>query len=100
MQSSIAVNDLLFYKREEFTHEKEFRFLIQSSHSSDRLPVKIDPKKIIKEILFDPRMDQKVFDVYSKFILEKWPWIKIELSDLYDPDRAIKRDERLDGNNL
>lgn len=35
-------------------------------------------------------MEFKSFDVFAEFILKKWPKMKIEHSNLYDPDRAIK----------
>jgi hypothetical protein len=85
-----VVNDLLFYKRDEFIDEQEIRFLIQGSHDNNFLPVKIDPCKVIKELLFDPRMPSRSFGVYAEFVLKKWPQIKIEHSNLYDPDRSMK----------
>ncbi|GEM_PF-6071378 len=87
---SQAVNNLLFYKRAEFIDEREIRFLIQTGHDSNVLPVKIDSCKVIQELLFDPRMSSRSFEVYAEFVLKKWPKIKIEHSNLYDPDRSIK----------
>ena len=92
--SSQVINDLFFYKRYEFNDEREIRFLIQTGYGSNFLPVKIDPGKIIKELLFDPRMPSRLFEVFAAFVLKKWPKIKIEHSNLYDPDRSIKYIEK------
>lgn len=89
-ESSQVVNHLLFYKRGEFIDEKEIRFMIQEGHDDDELLVRIDPLKVVKEILFDPRMPSRSFEIFAEFISKKWPKTKIEHSNLYDPDRSIK----------
>ena len=84
------VDDLFFYKRTAFKDEKEFRFSIQTSHRKSFFGMKIEPEKAIRSLLFDPRMSSKVFELHKKFILSTWPYLKIGLSNLYDPERAIQ----------
>ena len=87
------VNDWFFYKQVAYKHEQEIRFFIEKGHSADILPVPIDPLKIIDGLLFDPRMPLEVFELHKKFILDKWSGMNVELSSLYDPDRALKKPE-------
>lgn len=63
----------LFKKRKAFFHEKEFRFVF-CTNDFDRqyntipklFPLSINPFEVIEEIIFDPRMERKLFEEYRR----------------------------------
>ncbi|GAA6205379.1 DUF2971 domain-containing protein [Thalassotalea sp. SU-HH00458] len=58
----------LLFKRKEFSHENEVRIICIYEKSSQGEPlysVKIDPYKLIDQVVFDPRIDQELFKVYQ-----------------------------------
>jgi hypothetical protein len=62
----------LLYKRNEFAHEKEVRLIytMQSKQGSAH-SFKIDPHSLYDEIVFDPRINQHIYQAYSEAIKSK-----------------------------
>ena len=67
------VMDSMFIKRDEFHHEKELRIIInKTTITQDNLAPKtiikypIDPNKFIEQIVFDPRLDFKIYTNMKK----------------------------------
>jgi hypothetical protein len=94
-KSDQVVNDLFFYKRNEFSDEVESRFLITTGHGEDGLfRVEID-SNIIVEVMFDPRISISEYELFTEMVLKKWPGIKVERSKLYDPpDGFVEYDKQ------
>jgi len=80
------LSDSLFFKRPEFSHENEVRFLI---HQTDTYEVKdyfemdIPAKDFIEEIALDPRLSADEYKEYAKEIEEKAAGITVCQSDFY-----------------
>jgi len=84
--------ELFFIKNLAFEDEKEIRFLLQNATTkNDIVSVKIEPEKVIKAILFDPRMDHDTYAYHKRFIQDQFGISKISHSSLYDPDRRFPR---------
>jgi hypothetical protein len=84
-QSGWGQASSFFFKRVAFKHEKEVRLIYnsQGDNNSDIFKFDIDPIKLFDEIVFDPRMDTKVYDRKKKQ-LKKWGFNKsIIQSGLY-----------------
>ncbi len=80
------LTEYFFYKRETFQYEKELRFYFRKKdHSSDVLEVPFDPAKVLKSIVFDPRMSKPVFKLHEKFIEPHLPNVTIYRSNIFDP---------------
>jgi hypothetical protein len=62
----------LLYKRNEFKHEREVR-LIYTMYSQDRNvhKFKIDPNVLFDEVVFDPRMNNHIFQAYKDAVYSK-----------------------------
>lgn len=83
----ILMRQDLFLKRNEFKHEDEFRII----YSDDKLnfekvnliKFKIDPNKMIKSILLDPRMSESTFKNYRLIIRQLGYKGEIKKSQLY-----------------
>jgi len=84
------MSDSLFYKREQFSHEKEVRFIIQTEgvdgfqyNDGDFLNLKIDPTELIEEISLDPRLDANDVTRLTSELRDLNIHIPISQSDLY-----------------
>jgi hypothetical protein len=60
-------------KRQAFTHEQEIRFMVHAKEILAPTPdfftlEKIDHRFLIKEIIFDPRVDEWYFNTMSKYL--------------------------------
>ena len=84
------MSDSLFYKREQFSHEKEVRFIIQTEgvdriqyNDGDFLNLKIDPTELIEEISLDPRLDANDVTRLTSELRDINIHIPISQSDLY-----------------
>ena len=84
------MSDSLFYKREQFSHEKEVRFIIQTEgvdgiqyNDRDFLNLKIDPTELIEEISLDPRLDANDVTRLTSELRDLNIHIPISQSDLY-----------------
>jgi hypothetical protein len=84
--------ELFFIKRFAFKDENEIRFLIEDTTATDDIvSVKIETKKVIESIMFDPRMDNDTYEYHGQFIKDQFGIAKITHSSLYDPDRIFKK---------
>ncbi len=76
-----------FYKRMEFSHEKEVRLLFKTFENVDNkgwYQLKIDPNFLIDEIVLDPRLEAEQFEK-TKGILQTLDFHKpIYKSNLYE----------------
>lgn len=84
------MSDSLFYKREQFSHEKEVRFIIQTEgvdgfqyNDGDFLNLQIDPTELIEEISLDPRLDANDVTRLTSELRDLNIHIPISQSDLY-----------------
>ncbi len=81
---------LFFIKRKAFEPESEIRFLLEDSTiRNDTVGVKIEPNRIIKRVLFDPRMDHNTYEYHRQFIQDQFSISNIGHSSLYDPERSF-----------
>ena len=83
-----SIADSLFYKRTEFSHEKEMRFIIdidpnQPHVENDHINLKVNPSDFIEEIGLDPRLDISEVNLITKDLLAINDSINISQSDLY-----------------
>lgn len=89
---------ILFLKRLEFQHEKEFRFVLNyfNSYFLDKyieqtFIYEFKFNELIEEIVFDPRMESDLYEVYRKFAIEQGFTGKIKQSKLYRiPQKVIR----------
>jgi hypothetical protein len=85
------VTKLFFLKRLAFKDEDEYRLMIQDkSNEDDILAIHIEPRRIIKRIRFDPRMDPDTFNAHREFILDRFGNYDVVHSQLYNPDRSFR----------
>ena len=96
--------DSMFMKRQEFDHEKEIRIILNVKRkacvSSEVVPLPIDPKDVIEEITFDPRISDDLRELFvSKLSLIGYEKIANK-SSLYSQDKLKIRfkssDDRFD----
>jgi len=64
------IAESLIYKRLEFKHEKEVR-LIYTGKSDTVHQFEIDPFDLFDEIVFDPRINEHLFDSYKNSLVKK-----------------------------
>lgn len=60
--------ETLLFKRDEFAHEKEVRIIYSGNRveaSNDVFSINIDPHLLLDEIVFDPRMDKDLANIFS-----------------------------------
>ncbi|WP_436323028.1 DUF2971 domain-containing protein [Vibrio cidicii] len=88
LDSDIGAASTLFYKRKEFKHENEVRIVFSeriSGSSKDKVVMfDVDPFDLIDQIVFDPRINDGLYDVYRAH-LESVGFNNIVKSKLYDP---------------
>jgi hypothetical protein len=81
--------DLLFVKREAFNHESEYRAIILAPNADRELveqglKIKVDPRKLIDNILIDPRAPDELSNALVFYFKEKIEFTKrVERSVLY-----------------
>ena len=81
---------LFFIKRFAFEPEREIRFLLEDTTvKDDTVGVEIEPNRIIKNVLFDPRMDHDTYEYHREFIQDRFGISNISHSSLYDPERSF-----------
>jgi hypothetical protein len=71
LSSSEGLAKTLLYKREEFTHEEEVRLIYHNSGEekcSNVFQYSFDPLKIITEVALDPRLSEKIVEVFINYI--------------------------------
>lgn len=84
----VAAKSALF-KRTSFSHEQEVRVFVIDRHSRSKngiIKIKIDPHKIVQNIMVDSRAPDEWLDVYSTFMKHELGFKgKISKSTLYRP---------------
>lgn len=84
------VKKLLFIKRLAFEDEAELRLMIQDkTNKDDVLAIDVEPRRIIRRIFFDPRMDPETFNAHRDFIHNQFGNYDIRHSQLYNPDKSF-----------
>lgn len=84
---------LFFIKRKQFENDREVRLMTtDSSTKSDIKSIDIDAKGMIKEVMFDPRMDDGLYAGYRRLIKSKVYGFdeKVHHSKLYSPTKVFK----------
>ena len=90
--NSTTLVESLFIKRKEFNHEKEVRLLIQKTIKKEdeykgtlkkHINLSIDPNIFIDEITFDPRINDKDYQTFSRVLKKIGYKNKINKSNLY-----------------
>jgi len=84
---------LFFYKRKAFKHDKEVRLITtDSSATGDVKSVEVDAKEMIREVMFDPRMDDALYSSYRDLLKSAAYGFdgKIHQSKLYSPGKVFK----------
>ena len=95
--SDVAISKYFYTKRHAFRTEYEYRFhLIRSDNEDDTFDLAIDPRKLIKRVVFDPRMSKEVFELHKKFIHAEIPSTKIYRSNLLDPEGTFEQEDEYD----
>lgn len=83
-----SISDSLFYKRTEFSHENEVRFIINVDPNQPHIKkgyinLKVIPSDFIEEIGLDPRLDTNEVNEIKEDLLTINNSINITQSDLY-----------------
>lgn len=81
-----GIAETLLIKRQAFSHEKEVRLIyIADEHKAQHVifQYEIDPFDLIREIVFDPRMNEYLFEIYKNSFRNEGFQGKIFQSDLY-----------------
>lgn len=83
-----SISDSLFYKRTEFSHENEVRFIINVDPNQPHIKkgyinLKVNPSDFIEEIGLDPRLDTNEVNEIKEDLLTINNSINITQSDLY-----------------
>lgn len=85
-----GIPESLIYKRAEFSHEREVRLIYTDNSNSDIHQFTIDPHDLFDEIVFDPRINDYLFEAY-KTALENNSYSKsIRKSVMYQPPKALR----------
>jgi len=83
-----GIAESLLYKRKEFSHEKEIR-LISTEGNNFIYSFNIDPYSLFEEVVFDPRMDKYLYEVYRNDLKTKKFTGRIARSALYKPPKEL-----------
>jgi Protein of unknown function (DUF2971) len=76
----------LLFKRTEFKHEKEVRLLYLAQHSdpSDIFAYSWEPRNVIDEIEFDPRISDHLLEAYKQYVSKTLKFgTRVKKSKLY-----------------
>lgn len=89
LDSEQGIASTLLYKRREFSHENEVRLIHTKAscrEGSDKVfSFSVNPMELVDQIVFDPRMNDDLFQVYKKHISDlgfKKSTVKSSLYDL------------------
>ena len=89
--SGKGIAQTLLYKRTEFSHEKEVRLIYSMPNPPSNIPkifsYGFDASSVLDEITFDPRIDERMSDVYTHSLVNVYGFPKksINTSRLYTP---------------
>ena len=87
--SGSGIAESLIYKREEFRHEKEVR-LIYTKKSGPVHQFQVDPCSLFDEIVFDPRINEHLFEAYKVALQNKGYSNSIRQSVMYQPPKGLQ----------
>jgi len=76
----------LFFKRNAFVHENEYRLVVLNVNTSDQnlFSYSIDPHTLIEEVVLDPRMSRELVSVFTEHLKKKLKFKgRVEQSTLY-----------------
>lgn len=75
----------LLIKRNEFSHEREIRLLYDHNLGieDEIYAYEFDPLKVIDQIMFDPRLQESMVEVYKNFFKKQGFQKTIKKSELY-----------------
>lgn len=89
IKNNILTIQSMLVKREVFEHENEVRIIYRSDENLTKglYRYRIVPQKFILELLFDPRMEKNLYDVFEHHLKVILPGCPISQSTLYrSPD--------------
>ncbi|WP_444904218.1 DUF2971 domain-containing protein [Microbulbifer sp. CnH-101-E] len=85
------VAESLLYKRKEFSHEKEVR-LVHTNGKGEIYKHAVNPSSLFEEVVFDPRIDEPLYEAYKSALLGHGYSGKIAKSTLYHlPNELMRR---------
>jgi hypothetical protein len=90
LPKNIAMNSL-FQKREAFSHEKEFRFIVMMKKVLRKKYIEfpINLNEVIETIMFDPRIDNTIFEQRKRELKKLGFAHTIRKSSLYTFDNIV-----------
>lgn len=90
-QNGSGIAESLLYKRYAFSHEREIRliYINNNKENADRFEYKIEPNKIFKSILFDPRIEDNIIDKRYNKLKDSGCTVKLKRSFLYKPPKKF-----------
>ncbi len=99
--------DILYMKREAFSHEAEWRAMFYTPHESREIEkkgifVKVDPHNFIDRILLDPRAPSELVNAFEYYFKEKLQFKgNVQRSSLYKaPDPYVIEDNSISIDDL
>lgn len=84
---------LFFLKRKAFKNDMEVRLITTDSLTAgDVKSIDVDARDLIREVMFDPRMDDGLYDSYRSLLKSKTYDFKgkVHKSKLYSPTKVFK----------
>lgn len=87
--SGSGLPESLMHKRSEFNHEREIRLIYTGGGQSDIHQFTIDPHELFDEIVFDPRINDHLFEAYKTSLEAKNYKKSIRKSVMYKPPKAL-----------
>ncbi|MGF1713231.1 hypothetical protein L4C37_22055 [Vibrio kagoshimensis] len=87
--SGSGTPESLMHKRNEFNHEREVRLIYTGGGKLDIHQFSIDPHELFDEIVFDPRINDHLFDAYKTALEAKNFKKSIRKSVMYKPPKAL-----------
>jgi hypothetical protein len=85
-----GIPESLIHKRNEFSHEKEVRLIYTGGGTSDIHHFTIDPHYLFDEVVFDPRINDYLFDAYKTALVKNNYSKSIRKSVMYQPPKALR----------
>lgn len=99
--------DILYVKREAFSHETEWRVVLfapneERDTKNNGISIKIEPHKLIKRILLDPRAPEEVIKAFTFYFKEKLGFQgSVSRSALYkSPEQHVIESRNIDAKDL
>ena len=81
----------LLYKRTEFKHEREVRLIYTMNSTTGNIHnFNIDPNDIFDEVVFDPRMNDHIYQAYNEAIKSKGYKKSVRKSVMYQLPKELK----------